>query len=83
MGLDSPSLIGMLMQAQTPAWPHGLASAVVNQLFEKYEPHHTVSMINMNRLKQKIVLPTPNSNPQIMFEQVASLENQFKTPNDQ
>ena len=34
---------------------------------------------NMNRLKQKIGLPTPDSNPQIMFEQIASLENQFKT----
>ena len=30
-------------------------------------------------MKQKIGLPTPQSNPQIMFEQVASLENQFKT----
>ena len=36
-------------------------------------------MIDMNRLKQKIGLPTLNSNPQIMFEQIASLENQFKT----
>ena len=33
----------------------------------------------MNRLKQKIGLPTLDSNPQIMFEQIASLENQFKT----
>ena len=49
------------------AWPQGLASSVINQLFEKYEPHDTVSMINMNRLKQKTGLPTPDSNPQIMF----------------
>ena len=34
----------------------------------------------MNRLKQKIELPTPDSNPQIKFEQIASLENQFMTP---
>ena len=32
----------------------------------------------MNWLKQKIGLPTLDSNPQIMFEQIASLENQFK-----
>ena len=68
------------MQAQMPAWPWGLASMVVNQLFEKYKPHNTVSMIDMNRLKQKIGLPMPDSNLQIMFEQIASLENQFKTP---
>ena len=37
-------------------------------------------MIDMNRLKQKIGLSMPDSNPQIMFEQIASLENQFKTP---
>ena len=38
-----------------------------------------VSMIEMNQLKQKIRLPTLQSNPQIMIEQIASLENQFKT----
>ena len=32
----------------------------------------------MNQLKQNIRLPTPESNPQIMFEQIASLDNQFK-----
>ena len=53
---------------------------VVYQLFEKYKPHDTVLTIDMNRLKQKIGLLTPDSNPQIMFEQIASLENQFKTP---
>ena len=35
--------------------------------------------IDMNHLKQKIRLPSPESNPQIMFEQIALLENQFKT----
>ena len=67
------------MRAPTMAWPQGFTSSVVNQLFEQYEPHDTVSMIDMNRLKQKIGLPTLDSNPQIMFEQIASLENQFKT----
>ena len=71
MALDSPSLIGILMRAQMMTWPQGLASSIINQLFEKYEPHDTVSMIDMNRLKQKIGLPTPDSNPQIMFEQIA------------
>ena len=63
-----------------PAWPQGLASVVVNQLFEKYKPHDNVSMINRNRLKQKIGLPMPDSNPQVMLEQIVLLENQFKTP---
>ena len=80
MALDSPSLVGMLMRAQMLDWPQGLASTVINQLFEKYEHHYTVLIIDMNRLKQKIGLPMPNSNPQIMFEQIAPLENQFKTP---
>ena len=57
----------------------GLASSIVNQLFKQYEPHDTVLMIDMNELKHKIGLPTPQSNPQIMFEQIAPLENQFKT----
>ena len=61
------------------AWLQGLASSIMNQLLEKYKPHDTVSMIAMNRLKQKIGLPTPDSNPQIMFKQIESLENQFKT----
>ena len=52
----------------------------VNQLLGKYEPHDTILMIDMNKLKQKIGLPTPDSNPQIMFEQIAFLGNQFKTP---
>ena len=36
--LDSPSLIGMLMQAQTTDWISGLASMVVKQLCDKFEP---------------------------------------------
>ena len=48
-------------------------------IVQKYEPHDTVLMIDMNQLKQAIGLPTPQSSPQIMFEQIASLENQFKT----
>ena len=46
--LDSTSLIGMLMQAETTKWPSGLASMVVKQLFDKFEPHDMVSLIDMN-----------------------------------
>ena len=76
--LDSPSLIGMLMRAQTADWPSGLASVAVKQLFDKFEPQDTVSLINMNQLKQCIGLQTLESNPQSLFEQMAALENQFK-----
>ena len=76
--LDSPSLIGMLMQAQTTNWSSGLASMVVKQLFDKFEPQNTVSLIDMNQLKQHIGLQTLESNPQSLFEQIAALENQFK-----
>ena len=44
------------------------------------EPQETVSLIDMNHLKQQIRLKTPESNPQTMIEQIAALENQFKTP---
>ena len=77
--LDSPSLIGILMRAQTTEWPSGLACNVIKQLFEKYEPKDTVSLIDMNRLKQKIGLTNAQGNPQEMFEQMAAIENQFKT----
>ena len=52
---------------------------VVKQLFDKFEPQDTMSLINMNHLKQPIGLKTLESNPQTMFEQIAALENQFKT----
>ena len=48
VALESPSLIGMLMRAQTPDWPSGLASMVVKQLFDKFEPQDTMSLIDMN-----------------------------------
>ena len=48
MALESPSLIGMLMRAQTPDWPSGLASMVVKQLFDKFEHQDSVSPIDMN-----------------------------------
>ena len=51
---------------------------VVKQLFDKFEPQDTVSLIDMNQLKQHIDLQTPKSNPQSLFEQMAALENQFK-----
>ena len=77
---ESPSLIGMLMRAQTPDWPSGLVSLGVKHLFDKFEPQDTMSLINMNCLKQQIGLKTLESNPQMIFEQIAALENQFKTP---
>ena len=77
--LDSPSLIGILMRAQTTAWPSGLACNVIKQLFEKYELKDTVSLIDMNHLKQKIGLSNAQGNPQELFEQIAAIENQFKT----
>ena len=77
--LDSPSLIGILMRAQTTEWPSGLACNVIKQLFEKYELKDTVSLIDMNRLKQKIGLTNTQGNPQELFEQMAAIKNQFKT----
>ena len=40
--INSPSLIGILMRAQTTEWPSGLACNVIKQLFEKYEPKDSV-----------------------------------------
>ena len=77
--LDSPSLIGILMRAQTTEWPSGLACNVIKQLFEKYEPKDTVSLIDMNCLKQKVGLTNTQGHPQELFEQMAAIENQFKT----
>ena len=77
--LNSPSLIRILMRAQTTAWPSGLACNVIKQLFEKYEPKDTVSLIDMNCLKQKIALSNEQGNPQELFEQIAAIKNQFKT----
>ena len=65
--LDSPSLIGILMRAQTTEWPSRLACNVIKQLFEKYEPKDTVSLIDMNHLKQKIGLSNAQGNPQELF----------------
>ena len=62
--LDSPSLIGMLMQAQTTDWISGLASMVVKQLCDKFEPQDMVSLITMNQLKQCIGLQMLECNPQ-------------------
>ena len=77
--LDSPSLIGILMRAQTTEWSSGLTCNVIKQLFEKYKPKDTVSLIDMNSLKQKIGLTNTQGNPQELFEQMAAIENQFKT----
>ena len=78
VALDSPSLIGILMRAQTTEWPSRLACNVIKQLFEKYEPKDTVSLLDMNCLKQKIGLSNAQGNPQELFEQIAAIENQFK-----
>ena len=56
----------------------GLACNVIKQRFEKYEPKDTVSLIDMNRLKQKIGLSNAQGSPQELFEQIAAIENQFK-----
>ena len=77
--LDSTSLIRILMRAQSTAWPSGLACNVIKLLFEKYEPKDTLSLIDMNHLKQKIGLSNAQGNPQELFEQIAAIENQFKT----
>ena len=53
---------------------------VVKQLLDKFEPQDTMFLIDMNCPKQQIGLQIPETNPQMMFEQIAELENQFKTP---
>ena len=58
------------MRAQTTVWPGGLASLGGKQVFEKIEPQDTVSLIDMNHLKQPIALTNPQSNPQTMFEEL-------------
>ena len=67
------------MRAQTTDWPSRLAGNAIKQLFDKYEPKDTVSLIGMNHLKQKIGLTNAQGNPQELFEQMAAIENQFKT----
>ena len=66
------------MQAQTDEWPSGLPSMVMKQLLDKFQPQDTVSLINMNQLKQCIGLQTLESNPESLFEHMAALENRFK-----
>ena len=46
--LDSPSLISMLIRAQTTDWPSGLASIIVKQLFNRFKLQDMVSLIDMN-----------------------------------
>ena len=41
---------------------------VMKQLFNKFKPQDMVSLIDMNQLKQRISLQTPDSNPQSLFE---------------
>ena len=46
---------------------------------QKNEPKDTVSLIDMNHLKQKIGLSNAQGNPQEPFEPIAAIENQLKT----
>jgi hypothetical protein len=65
----------LVSKAKTKEWPEGLAYLVAQELNKKFKPNNIISKVEM-RQKLKQVSMKKGSDPAILFETLAAIEDQ-------
>jgi predicted pyridoxine 5'-phosphate oxidase superfamily flavin-nucleotide-binding protein len=76
MAFTSEGTISLIYEAETQAWPNGLASMVTDVLKAKYMPQDTVTRVELRQMLNKVSMK-PNSNPAVIFEQISTIKNRY------
>jgi hypothetical protein len=76
MAFTSKGTMSLNDQAETRAWPNGLASLVTDALKAKYMPEDTVTRVELRQILIKVSM-RPHSNPAVIFEQISTIKNRY------
>jgi hypothetical protein len=76
MAFTSEGTMSLIYQAETRAWPNGLASLVTDALKAKYMPQDNVTRVELRQMLNKVSMK-PNSNPAVIFEQISTIKNRY------
>jgi hypothetical protein len=71
--------MGMVSRSVTRECPKGLACLVVSNLMKRYRPIDTISNVEMHQKLNQIAIKR-GSNPSLLFEMLASIEDQYLAP---
>ena len=66
----------LVSRSKTKAYPQGLAYLIVKAMMKKYCPNDTMSRVEQ-RQKLNQVSMKKGSNPTILFEKLAAIEDQY------
>jgi hypothetical protein len=77
MAFKSEATMGLvLFKAKTQDWPSGLAHLVMSGLNKKYNPHNTISRVELRQCLSAIRMKK-NEDPATLFEQISSIKYKF------
>jgi hypothetical protein len=79
MAFSKEGVMGMVSRSVTREWPEGLACLVVSNLMKRYRPVDTISKVEMHQKLNQITMRR-GSNPPMLFEMLASIEDQYLVP---
>ena len=79
MAFSKEGVMGMMSRSVTREWPEGLACLVVSNLMKRYRPVDTISKVEMRQKLNQITMKR-GSNPSLLFEMLASIEDQYLAP---
>jgi len=79
MAFNNNGIMGMVSKAMTQEWPDGLAYLVVQNLMKRFRPVDTISKVEMRQRLNQVTMKE-GSNPSLLFEKLATIEDQFISP---
>jgi len=76
LAFQTESLMDLVRNARTTAWPNGLAWKVVDALFNRYRPNDTMSIVEMKRELRAIQIRN-DEDPQRLFDLITRIEHRY------
>ena len=77
MAFTSESTMGIVYKSMTVEWPEGIAYLVVESMMKKYKPQDTITRVELRQKLNKVSMKK-GQDPSTIFEQICSIENQYK-----
>ena len=78
MAFETQALLSLADSAKSTAWPGGLAYKVISSLKEKYQPNDRIAVVELERKLNQVDLKE-YEDPKILFERIATIENEYRS----
>jgi hypothetical protein len=76
MAFTKEGITRLVSRLKTKEWPNGLAYLVVKELNNKFRPKDIISKVEMRQRLNQVSMKK-GSNPAVLFETLAAIEDQF------